>query len=297
MNPWFLHNLSNAFVAVSILLAPDVLPQQRQFVYYGGGRSEVMSYKMKILVNTLQIYLLGSFVLLAPSFAQSAVREGHQPGKVQFRVLMPNDVLIPSLSVTIEGKILRKEIPLSVNDLDDKANLVELPAGIYRVSSRNNNYYAFQRAPFRVEAGTVIKINIFPLIRVQTQMLMADGSDKYEFADEPKYDSFPMLNSSDASLNLLIRYDKKRKRKGFFEYSSNLWEFRGAPEAVSRGVMVSYDAFTVYADKVRFYSRNSTLEAQGNVVIEDGKQRIKLSKATINLKEDLHHIIRNSLSQ
>lgn len=48
--------------------------------------------------------------------------------------------------------------------------------------------------------------------------------------------------------------------------------------------MVSFDALTIYADRVRLDSRSSTLEAQGNVVVEDGKRRLKISNAEIDLK-------------
>lgn len=248
---------------------------------------------MKLLANTLLLCWLCSLVLLSPSYAQSTNLEGQPTGKVQFNVLMPNDVLIPFLYAVIEGENIRKEIPLSVDDIDDKANLVELPAGIYQVSSRNSNYYAFQRAPFRVNAGMVTKINVFPLIRVQVQMLMADGSDKYEFAPKPKYDSFPVPNSPHPTLTMLIRYDEKRKRRNFIEYTSKVCEFRGSPEAVVRGIMISYDAFTVYADKVRFDNKTYILEAQGNVVIEDGKQRIKANNAVIKFKDGVPEVIHN----
>ncbi|MCA1623900.1 MAG: hypothetical protein LC778_08895 [Acidobacteria bacterium] len=250
-----------------------------------------MKSKMNILMNAVLFCLLCSFAL--PTFAQSPSLEGQQTGKVQFSVIMPNDVLIPFLSIVIEGENYQKKLDLSAEDYYEKANLVELPVGIYQVSSRNGNYYAFQRAPFRVRGGAVTKINVFPLIRVQVQMLMADGSDKYEFAPKPKYDSFPVTNSPHSELIMLIRYDEKRRRRNFVEYSSKVYEFRGSPEPVTRGVMVSYDALAVHADKIRFDNRSFVLEAQGNIVIEDGNQRIKANNAVIKFKGGVPEITRN----
>lgn len=209
-------------------------------------------------------------------------------GKIQFNVLLPNDVLIPFLSVVVEGNSYRKEISLSTV----KPNSIDVPVGIYRVSSESGNYYYdFQRAAFRVQANTVTKVNIFPLLRVRSQMLMGDGSDRYEFAPKPKYDSLPVPASPDASLNMLIRYDKKQRVAGSLVYSSNVGEFRGGSSAKSRGVMVTYDTFAIYADRVRFDPTAFILYADGNVVVEDGQQRIHANTAVVKFKGGVPEIV------
>jgi len=175
---------------------------------------------------------------------------------------------------------------------DAKVNSIDVPVGIYRVSSRNGNYYDFERAPFRVRADTVTKINIFPLLRVRMQMLMADGSDRYQFAPKPKYDSVAVPQSPDASLNMLIRYDKKQRAAGSLAYSSNVGEFRGGSYAVSRGVMVTYDTFALYADKVRFDPAAFVLYADGNVVLEDGRRRTRANTLVVKFKGGAPEIIR-----
>src|SRR5690242_17458413 len=170
------------------------------------------------------------FILAAVSCAAAQTE-----GEVQFNVVMPNDVLIPNLSVIIENQQLRKEIELNAEAVDAKENLVTLPAGIYHLSSRNGSYYDFKRAPFRVQAGAVSRINVFPLIRVRSQSLMADGTDRYDIAAEPKYDSFPVPNSPDPALTLMIRYDEKRQLKDSLNYSSRVRESRGDLKFVRRG--------------------------------------------------------------
>lgn len=232
-----------------------------------------MNRKPNILVASLCIF--GLSVLCLGQAANPATN-----GTIQFNVLMPNDVLIPYLSVVIEGDHYRKEISLNA-DIDAKVNSIDVPVGTYRVSSRNGNYYDFERAPFRVPAGIVTKINVFPLLRVRTQMLMADGSDRYQFAPKPKYDSIAVPQSPDASLNMLIRYDRKHRAAGSLVYSSNVGEFRGGSYAVSRGVMVTYDTFTLYADKVRFDPTAFILYADGNVVVEDGRQRTRANTLVV----------------
>jgi hypothetical protein len=222
--------------------------------------------------------------LQATSAGSNATSSEDSEGQIQFNVQMPNDVLLPNLSVTIEGDHYKKQLELNADDVDVKQNLVTLPAGIYRLSSRKGNYYEFRRAPFRVQPGVVTKINVFPLIRVRTQMLMANGSDQYDFAPQPKYDSFAVRRSSDPALILLIRYDQKYRTDQSIRYSSNVLESRGDPRPAWRGVMASYDSLSIYADRIRFDSAHDVIYASGHVVLEDGRQRRHAQKLVVKFK-------------
>jgi hypothetical protein len=48
---------------------------------------------------------------------------------------------------------------------------------------------------------------------------------------------------------------------------------------------VSYDALAIYADKVRFNRNALELVAEGNVVIEDGVQRIHKQRVHVRFKK------------
>ena len=245
--------------------------------------------KYLTIVTVLMLASVNLVVAQTPS-AHLQILSANNEGQVQFNVLMPNDVLIPNLSVVIESHELRKEIELNADRLDAKENLVILPVGIYRLSSRTGNYYDFKRAPFRVEAGRVSRVNVFPLIRVRTQMLMADGRDRYDIAPAPKYDSFPVPNSADAALILMIRYDEKRPIRDSLTYSGKVREFRGDPQPVFRGVMVTYDGLSLYADTVRFDPLHFLIYANGNVVIENGGQRQHVDQLVIEFKNGVAEI-------
>ena len=244
-----------------------------------------MNRKLNILVA------LALSIFAFPDLCLGQAIDPATGGKIQFNVLMPNDVLIPFLSVVLEGDHYRKEISLSADDIDAKVNSIDVPVGIYRVSSRNGNYYDFERAPFWVRAGTVTKINVFPLLRVRTQMLMADGSDRYQFAPKPKYDSVAVPESR-PGLNMLVRYDKKHRANGSITYSSNVAEFRGSLQAVSRGVMLTYDNLALYADKIRFDPKNFILYADGNVVVEDARQRTRANTLVVKFRAGVPEIVR-----
>ncbi len=71
-------------------------------------------------------------------------------------------------------------------------------------------------------------------------------------------------------VSLLIQFQRKRKANGKIEYE----------EAV-----LTYDALTIYADKLSFNKARLQLNATGRrVVVEDGKQRVKVKRAAVSFK-------------
>lgn len=197
-----------------------------------------------------------------------------QMGKVQISSLNLKDEIVPFINIVIKGNGIRRELAtVGTGDEYENGGLVELPVGVYRVTSRKGNYFDFRRSKFRVRPGAVTRINVYPLIRVRTQMLMSDGSDRYVFARRPSYDVYDIPHSADKAINLFVRYDKKRGRGEYVDY--------GVANHGDGNVMVSYDALSLYADRVRLDRKNFTLTAQGNVTLEDGTQRIKANNVTV----------------
>src|SRR5215216_7777681 len=104
---------------------------------------------------TVIVGLLLSYI--NPSAAQ-------QSGKVQISSLNLKEEIVPFIDVIIEGNGIRRELKsMRVGEEYENGGLVELPVGIYRVTSRNSNYFDFRRAPFRVRPGAVTRINAYPL--------------------------------------------------------------------------------------------------------------------------------------
>jgi hypothetical protein len=126
--------------------------------------------------------------LLLGSISSSAAQ---QTGKAQITSLNLKDEIVPFIEVVIEGNgITRRLMTKGLGDEYENGGLVELPVGVYSVTTRNGNYFDFRCATFRVEPGTVTKINVYPLLYVRAQMLMSDGSDRYELAPKPAYDVY-----------------------------------------------------------------------------------------------------------
>jgi len=221
--------------------------------------------------------------LLLGSIDSSAAQE---MGKVQVTSLNLKGEIVPFIGVIIEGNgITRKLWPTGVGDEYENSGLVELPAGIYRVTSQNGNYFDFRRATFRIRPGVVTTINVYPLLSVRAQILMSDGSDRYELAPKPTYDVYTVPDAPDNALGMLVRYDKKRKSGEYVDYEGRA--------LADREVMVSYDALSIYANKVRFHPRKFTLTASGDVIVEDGTQRIKANKVTIRFDNGAPEITTN----
>ena len=115
------------------------------------------------------------------------------------------------------------------------------------------------------------------------QALMSDGSDRYVLAPKPVYDEYSIPYGA---IKMLVRYDKKRRSGQYVDYEARA-------STVDRGVMVSYDALAIYADRVRFDRKKFTLGAQGNVTVEDGTQRIKANSVTVRFNNGAPEVATN----
>jgi hypothetical protein len=118
------------------------------------------------------------------------------------------------------------------------------------------------------------------------------GPKKGRVTEPQRYEHLPLEKAS--HLDLLIRFDKKKKCGKWIKYAGKVPKISGTfVEEVGakenkpkkpRCVMVSYDALAIYADKVRFNRNTLTLKAEGNVVIEDGVERIHREWVQVSFK-------------
>jgi hypothetical protein len=173
--------------------------------------------------------------------------------------------------ITVEGAGLKREI---IADSSGHYE-AELAPGLYRISAVMNNWdYPFKRAAFRLRPGETTMINIVPaerILEIDTQVIAEIGfRDNVKTIPPPGYDSFSTTNRSRLPLDLLARYSEKQNSGNYVEYKE---------------AMVSYDALSIYADRIRLDKNTFRVEASGNdVLVEDGKQRIRVKKATLDFK-------------
>jgi hypothetical protein len=96
-------------------------------------------------------------------------------------------------------------------------------------------------------------------------------------APEPKYDVFDVPDSAVTEIDLVIQYDLKREGGEIIEY-----QYEGRPLS---GVVVSYDVLTVSADRVKLDKKKLRVEAEGHVIIEDGKSRTRAERLAVEFKD------------
>jgi hypothetical protein len=244
--------------------------------------------------------ILAILPAISSGFSLPIVRSGAPKNRVMGRIhlsaLTPKDERLRNLTIFIEGEGVRREVkPKGFEGEYENEGFIELREGTYRLTTGNSWYHPFRRAAFRVRAGTVTRINVFPVTRILSQALkFVDGRahDEYAFSEPQSYESLYIATAS--HLDLLIRFDEKKKSGKWIEYAGKIPKVSGTVIEVEgeeseaeepRGVMVSYDALAIYADKVRFNRNALELVAEGNVVIEDGVQRIHKQRVHVRFKK------------
>lgn len=228
---------------------------------------------IKMLAKIITVSMLCVMGMISPAFScgQTSFPAAPSTGKVRGTVLDFNEAVIPNATIVFDGGPTKRKV------ISDESGQYEiaLPAGRYRVSvEATEDFQRFRRAPFQVQPNTSTMINVmlatspFPICVLQVGTpSKVPQSPKFT---PPKYDSFSPSHSSGRPLELLVQFHKKRRNKGLIKYDR---------------VMLSYDALTVYADEVRFDPQNLRLQAGGNVIVEDGKERTHAKNAEVEFKE------------
>jgi hypothetical protein len=216
-------------------------------------------------------------LIFAVGNAQSLVASS---GHVKGTVFDSNGAVITNIKVIFETNGLKSETITN----GEGFYKIELPVGVYRITTYSPGFCAAQRALFRVQSLSDIlldlTLDVCPI--VTTLKMNKSGkfvSEEDRYIDPIKSESFPIRDSSGAPLNLLVRYGKRVEGKGIIEYQGVQYQ-NGVPSSIT----VSYDLLTIVADKVRFNRKTLLLEADGRVTVEDGKQSMNFSHVEFNFK-------------
>lgn len=228
-----------------------------------------------IIKSSLTILL--ALQLLVIGNAQSS---GASSGHVKGTIFDSNGAVATNVKVIFEANDRKHEAVTNQEGYYE----IELPVGVYHITTRSVGFCAFQRALFRIQPSSDTLMNLTLVVCPKANTLKVDKSGKYvgeedRYIDPFESESFSVRNESGASLNLLIRYGKRHERKGIVEYQG-----AKALNGIPSGVTVSYDVLTIVADKVRFNKTTLLLEADSNVAVEDGKRRMNFSYAEVNFK-------------
>lgn len=228
-----------------------------------------------ILLISLLIFGVNAKPSTISAYDSSAKRS---VGRVRGAVMDINGAVWPGVTVVFEKEQTKWQV------ISDEVGgyEIELPEGIYRVTIESPNFYPFRRAAFYVRAGEVVVINlvVVPLpivseLSVATSPKLSSEAKRHPF----QYESFLVPDSPDEQLELLVRFSEKRRQGSIVEYGK---------------AMISYNTLTIYADRAWLNLKTFCLEARGDVIVEDGKQRQRARSTVIGFKagEVVLHSIR-----
>lgn len=153
--------------------------------------------------------------------------------------------------------------------VDERGNYeITLSPGVYTVTTEIAGFYPFRRAEFRLLPGSGVIINLVPIPRYLVRGTTVSARESVDTsATKPKYSEFRVPGRG---LSMLIQFEKKRRANEKIEYA---------------GAALTYDALTIYADKLSFNTARLRLKASGKrVVVEDGKQRLEVKQVAVAFK-------------
>ncbi len=168
-----------------------------------------------------------------------------------------NEAVIPDAVIIFNGEQIKRQV---TSDAAGKYT-IELPAGLYEISTNLISFSPFQRAAFRVRPNIDTMINVVPV-----PLAVSYGSEAPKF----QHDFLSLPSTVSESQEMAIRFRERQEGDGFVKYS---------------GAMASYDVLAIYADKLQCDPKTAHLIAEGNVIVEDGKQRIHVKRAEVEFKE------------
>jgi len=244
---------------------------------------------MKIKILTVSVLLsITNAMTLVPSYQSSTTKA---TGQVSGTVVDMNEGRVSSATVTIEGEGLTRSIITAA----DGTYKIELPVGTYRIKAARTGFCPSRRAAFRALSSSVI-LN-FTLIPCSIVNEITIKNDQYigeadSYRDPFKEEVFPLVPPKGPSLELLVRYSLRHADQNIVEYRGTLVPYEEHADtptgSVHRekylGVTVSYDFLMIHADRVRLDTSTFHLEAEGNVVVENGKQRIYAKRTEVDFK-------------
>lgn len=238
-----------------------------------------------------RIQLLQATLLITiSSVALATLRHQHiigQPrGHVSGTVTDITEARVSGATITIEGEGAKRTITAA----NDGTYEVELPVGIYRIKVNSAGFCPARRAAFKVQSLTVATFG-FTLVVCPTvnNIIVENGRYKGEtdgYQSPFKEEDFP-VGPAGSPLDLLIRYGRRRKDGNIIEYTGykSSIQYTGHSSGDKRlGVTVSYNLLTINAEKVRLNPKTLRLEAEGSVVIENGRQQTYAKRAVVEFK-------------
>ena len=178
---------------------------------------------------------------------------------------------------------------------------ISLKPGTYQIEVARFGFCTARRAPFRLEPQATANFDFMLLVcPIVNRIITENGKYKGESCGpEPpfKKDLFPIRSASKPSLDLMVQYGKRMEDSNQIKYegykTSITYSFDGVTETKEKnlGVTVTYNLLTIQADRVSLDKKNLILTAEGNVTVQDDKQRTEANVTTVSFKKGVAEIL------
>jgi hypothetical protein len=229
---------------------------------------KIIEVKGSVLAEFTSTIIFVALLVCATSFGQSAAPVPELPTfQVRGTIRAFNDSAVRGAGVTFESQ------KISITVSSDKSGFYEanLPVGLYTMTAKPVERYLqkYRRPLFRVASPTSLTFNITlgpagPFCDskkpVLDQPLPADDGVRICGGG----DSFPVPSQDKVPFDLFIQYETRRPTDRGYTYNTG----EHLPGSQSP-VFVAYNLFTLQADHIVYDVQRSTLEATGDVVVEN----------------------------
>lgn len=226
---------------------------------------------MKFTVSILPVVLL----LCDASFGQSIPEQSVTPATppqtfhIKGTITDPLEAVVPRAKVTFQGEQLSKTATTNEVGVYE----VDLPIGDYTMTAQMAGFRPYRRPLFRVRAPADLILDVRLQLGRCGDLVITNSSGRpptdaeiYAATESCRHEDLFLLSPHRDQLQLSIQYETRVKTANVFSYSG---ASREDP------VSLAYNLFSLRADRVVYDAREETLEAQGDVVMEDesGKHR------------------------
>jgi hypothetical protein len=228
-----------------------------------------------LLVKFRAITVLVAFLLCADLIAQTPAHDASTPTfhvKGAMRLDSYPLSAIPAPEVTLQGTHVVKTLTVDGQGFYE----ADLPLGFYtmtaevpKIGPNHLSFFTKYIRQFRVTSPTTLILNgtLFNA-RMTCDMVFRDDMTEEQRREVGKdacggEDSFPDPSKDGAPLQIYVRYPQRQPTDHGYVYTADSFGQTDAP------VFLAYNLFSLEANKVIYDAKNRTIEASGNVVVDN----------------------------
>jgi hypothetical protein len=192
-----------------------------------------------------------------------------------------NEARVSNARVTIEGMGIKLTV---TTDQAGQYN-IDIPYGTYALEIDQSGFCRHKRPPFRVSSPKVV-LN-FTLQVCGIALTVTADETVCVPVDPFNTELVPMSNAGGPGLNAHVRYASRQQMGNVVEYRGRTAQ--RTPDGRAHppyGLTLEYSLLTIRADVLRLNKETRRIEAEGNILVEDGKSSIHATRIVADISGD-----------